>query len=64
MGLCQERINTEMPDVPGCLLGRGSQKEKSGNLWECALERCSQGTLNVFLSYAPGRKRAANINNK
>lgn len=53
-----------MLNVPGYLPGRGSQREKGGHLWDCALEHCSPGTLNESQSYAPGRKRAININQK
>ncbi len=50
-----------MLNIPGCLPGRGSQTEKGGHLWDCALERCSPDTRSVSLSYAPGGRRI-NIN--
>lgn len=53
-----------MLNVPGCLPGRGSQTEKGVHLWDCALERCSPGTLNESQSYAPGRERTITINKK
>lgn len=39
-------------EVPGCLLGRGSRRQKAGLLWHCARERCNQGIQSWSLSSA------------
>lgn len=48
------------PDVPGCLPGRGSQTERGGNLWGCALERCSPDIRSESPSSVPGSRRKIN----